>query len=222
MAVDIHALRLLSESRKKGTSFSSTITIGRQNYSYDLKGSDLCAALSITSEDAAAFLEQRYIEPLLRRLGASRIESIDNSAYEHATIVHDLNEPIPEDLKGSFSCVFDGGTIEHIFNFPQAIKNCMEMVTVGGHFLGITVANNFMGHGFYQFSPEMYYRVFSSGNGYAIEDVLLFEDYRRAPWYRVDDPEVLGHRVELINNWPTYIMVIARRVSDAKIFKSTP
>ena len=221
MGLDTHALRLLCESQKKGVSFSSTLMIGRQNY-YELKASDLSSPLSIKSEDALALLEQKYIEPLLKQLSASRIESLDNSQYEEASVIHDLNEPIPDYLKASFSCVFDCGTIEHVFNFPQAIKNCMEMVAVGGHFLGVTTANNFMGHGFYQFSPEVYYRVFSPENGYLIEDMLLCEIDRGAPWYRVEDPEGLGHRVELINNRPTYIMVVARRVSDVEIFKTTP
>jgi hypothetical protein len=221
MGVDTHVLRLLCEAREKGISFSSTMMVGRQNYSA-LMVSDLSSALKTTSQDALALYEQKYIEPLLTRFGATRIESLDNSAYEQATIIHDLNEPILEDLKASFSCVFDGGSIEHVFNFPQAIKNCMEMVAVGGHFLGVTAANNFMGHGFYQFSPELYYRVFSSDNGYRVEDMMLCETDRGAPWYRVEDPEAVGRRVELINNRPTYIMVIARRVSDAKIFDATP
>jgi hypothetical protein len=93
---------------------------------------------------------------------------------------------------------------------------------VGGHFLGVTAANNFMGHGFYQFSPELYYRVFSPENGYAVDEMILCETDRGAPWYRVDDPESLGHRVELVNNRPTYIMVMARRVSEVKIFDATP
>ena len=117
MGVDTHVLRLLSESRKGGLSFSSTIMIGRQNY-WALNPSDLCSALGIKSEDASALFEQRYIEPLLKRLGAVRIESLDNSAFEQATVIHDLNEPIPEHLKASFSCVFDGGALEHVFNFP--------------------------------------------------------------------------------------------------------
>jgi hypothetical protein len=196
--------------------------IGRQNYSSDLEAPDLCSALGIGNEDASALLEQRYIEPLLKRFGANRIESVDNSSFENATIVHDLNEPIPEHLKCSFSCVFDGGAMEHIFNFPQAVKNCMEMVEVEGHFLGVTAANNFMGHGFYQFSPELYYRVFSAENGYAVKEMLLCETDRGAPWYRVEDPESLGRRVELINNRRTYIMVVARRVSEVEIFKAAP
>lgn len=214
-------LRLLLHSRRKGLSCSSTIMIGRQNYS-ELTPSDLSSALGITTEEASALLGEKYIEPLLQRFGANRIESIDNSAFENATTIHDLNQPIPEHLKATFTCVLDGGAIEHVFNFPQAMKNCMEMVQIGGHFLGVTTANNFMGHGFYQFSPELYYRVFSPQNGFEVEEMLLCETDRGAPWYRVTDPEKLGHRVELVNNRPAYIMVMARRVSNAPIFKTTP
>ena len=98
----------------------------------------------------------------------------------------------------------------------------MEMVSVGGHFLEITAANNFMGHGFYQFGPELYYRVFSPENGFAIEDVILCEVDRGGTWYRAEDPESFGRRVELINSRPTYILVAARKVSDALILKTSP
>jgi hypothetical protein len=81
------------------------------------------------------------------------VVTLDNSAYEGAAIVIDLNAPLPDALKNRFTAVIDGGCLEHIFNFPQAIKNSMEMLSIGGHFLGITPANNFCGHGFYQFSP---------------------------------------------------------------------
>jgi hypothetical protein len=32
----------------------------------------------------------------------------------------------------------------------------------------VTPANNQMGHGFYQFSPELFFRVFSQENGYLL------------------------------------------------------
>jgi len=147
---------------------------------------------------------------------------MDCSTYQSATIAHDLNEPVPDEYKNAFSCVFDSGTVEHIFNFPQAIKNCMEMVSIGGHFLTVTTANNFMGHGFYQFSPELYYRVLSPENGFEVESMVLCETDANAAWYRVDDPQNLGSRVELINSRPTYLMVRARKTQSALIFATTP
>jgi hypothetical protein len=221
MGVDLHGLRLLSEAQKKGVSFASTIMIGRQNY-YEVDASDLARALNIPREEAAHMLKQKFVEPLLKKLGAERIESVDNSTYEQATIIHDMNTAVPEHLKGAFSCVFDGGSLEHIFNFPQAIRNCMEMVAVGGHFLEVTAANNFMGHGFYQFGPELYYRVFSPENGFAIEEVILCEVDRGGTWYRAEDPESFGRRVELINSRPTYILVVARKINEGNIFQTTP
>jgi hypothetical protein len=68
-----------------------------------------------------------------------------------------------------FSVVYGAETIEHVFNILQAFKNCMEMVCVSGHF---NVANNYMGHGFWQFGPELIYRIFSRENGFQIKAVL--------------------------------------------------
>src|SRR5437762_12288642 len=86
-----------------------------------------------------------YAEEFLKYLGAKTVHSLDNSDYEGATHVHDMNKPIPGHLKAQYSVVLDGGSLEHIFNFPVAIQNCMEMVQVGGHYLGITPTNNFVG-----------------------------------------------------------------------------
>jgi len=42
-----------------------------------------------------------------------------------------MSQPIDTIHKNKYDLVFDGGTLEHVFNFPVAIKNCMEMVKVG-------------------------------------------------------------------------------------------
>ena len=96
------------------------------------------------------------------------------------------------------------------------------MVTVGGHYVCATVANNSMGHGFYQFSPEVFYRILTPEHGFEISEMLMCELVDEAPWYRVKDPETIGHRVELINSRPTYIMFIASRTRDVPILRSLP
>ena len=55
--------------------------------------------------------------------------------------------------------VIDGGLLEHVFDFPTAIRNCMRMVRQGGHLILNLPVNNFPGHGFYRFSPELVFRV---------------------------------------------------------------
>ena len=157
-------------------------------------------------------------------LGAKETVSIDASAYEGASLVHDMNAPIGDELKRKFSTVIDGGTLEHVFNFPVAIKNCMQMLDVGGHFFAHTMANNFMGHGFYQFSPELFYRVFSPENGFLActaswcsSSASAGRDGTRRP-----TRTSINERVELINGRPTYLFVHAERVADVPMFAAAP
>lgn len=156
-----------------------------------------------------------FAEPFLELLGAERIESIDASGYEQATIIHDLNVPVPGSLHRRFTCVVDGGTIEHVFNFPNAVKSCMDMLEIGGHFIGITPANNHMGHGFYQFSPELYYRLFSAKNGFEVRTMLVRS---ASDWYEVADPEALRERTELVNAVPVTLFIIARKNTSVEGF----
>jgi hypothetical protein len=163
-----------------------------------------------------------FFEPVLAVLGAHQIDSMDYSDYEQATIVHDINKPIADDLKEKFTCVYDGGTLEHVFDFPTAIRNAMEMVAVGGHYMGISPANNQSGHGFYQFSPDLYWRVFSEANGFEVEEISVCESRRSSPVYRIEDPMKLGRRVMFTNSRPTYVLVRARRLRSVPIFETTP
>lgn len=163
-----------------------------------------------------------YAEPFLRILGACEIASFDASDYEKATCVHDFNRPIPDGFKDKFSVVLDGGTLEHIFNFPTAIKNCMEMVREGGHYLSITPTNNFLGHGFYQFSPELFFRVLSPANGFETEQIFIHEEFPESEWYAVTDPQTVRERVILINRYPSYLFIIAKKIHTVEIFKTAP
>jgi SAM-dependent methyltransferase len=163
-----------------------------------------------------------FAEPLLRLLGAEHIASLDASPYEGSSVVHDMNVEIPDTLKSSFSAVIDAGTLEHIFDFPRAIKNCLEMVQQDGHLLLITPANNFMGHGFYQFSPELFFRVCSEGNGFELVRSIFCEVDADARWYEVVDPAKARRRVELVNSRPAYLMILARKVREVPILAMAP
>jgi hypothetical protein len=226
MGFDTNGVRFLLSAKAAGVDFSRAAMIGRQKM--HVLPQTLAALLSHFGHQeclqlATELLQgDRFAEPFLRLLGAKDIASFDASEYEGATYVHDMNQAIPATHKRKFSVVVDGGTLEHVFNFPVAIRNCMEMIEVDGYYLGITPANNFMGHGFYQFSPELYYRIFSPGNGFITEQILIFEDSPNAQWVRLTDPDVLGKRVEMVNSKPAYLLVQARKIAEADIFSSCP
>lgn len=227
MGFDVNGVRALLVARSAGVRFAETMTVGRQRLHVDfalLKGDLEFFGIKVPDHEINRLLTEadRYCEPFLKRLDARVVQSIDASSYEGASVIHDMNRPIGHNLKNAFSVVIDSGSLEHVFHFPQAIKNCMEMIKVGGHFLGIVPVNNFMGHGFYQFSPELYFRVFDRENGFVMERLMLYESVKNSTWTDCPDPKVIRKRVELVNSRPTFMFVIARKTAEVQIFSSVP
>jgi hypothetical protein len=222
MGLDVNALRFLVDAKKAGIDLGDTITIGRLHINvYPRKVAQLFKKHGIPHQSIGEN-PMEFSEPCFQALGAKTISSLDASNYEGASYVHDLNQPLPEHLKERFDTVFDGGTLEHVFNFPQGVRNCMEMLRVGGRFYIHTCANNACGHGFYQLSPELFYRVFSPENGFEVERMVvhMIGPYNR--WYEVEDPNRVQSRVELISFVPINIMVRARRTAVVPIFQRMP
>lgn len=227
MGLDINATRFLLYARTQGVSFAKTAMLGRQELHVDapwLKKLLTDYGYAVTNEDVDHLLSAngRYAEPLLHMLGAEEICSFDADDYEAATDIHDFNVPIGDHFKGRFTLVLDAGSLEHVFDFPVAIKNCMEILAPGGHFVGISPANNFFGHGFYQFSPEVFFRVFASENGFAVLRMILCEVSPMPKWFEVVDPQIIGERVKLVNARRTYLMVLAQKAAAVPILTTRP
>ena len=224
MGFNINGTKLLLKLKAEGFEYGKVITLGRQRL--NLRRAQLQKNLNAFGYDVdAPALKKKnngYCEPFLELLGSTHVDSMDVSDYEKATVMHDLNEPISQNLKESYDTVIDSGTLEHVFNFPTAIKNCMELLNRGGHFIGLTPCNNFFGHGFYQFSPELYYRVFSKENGFQVRNMYFFIDDPATSFYSVKDPAEVRERVILNNAFPAFLFVVAERVSIEPIFRNTP
>ncbi|MGD0459035.1 MAG: hypothetical protein ABSC21_14975 [Terriglobia bacterium] len=201
MGISYHEARGLVELYKRNGSLGRTATLGTQDLHVGPARlrrllEELNAATDLIPQGAA---EQRHsADGFLKMLGATEVVSFDCSDYEGAAVVHDMNLPVPPHFRDSFDLVYDGGTLEHVYNFPQAVTNCMDMLRVSGLLVTSTPSNNFLGHGFYQFSPELFYRLFSPENGFRVERMLAFECARGGSWYEVADPKELGRRVELL------------------------
>lgn len=216
---------LLSSQKKRKISFEKMVMIGRQNLHLNpdqLKEAFL--KFGFKDIDVIKIFDKNntYAEPLLKAMGADIVDSIDASDYEDASIIHDMSNPVADKYKNQYDLVLDSGTLEHVFNFPVAIKNCMELVKTGGHFIGIYPCNNFFGHGFYQFSSELFYRVLSKENGYNILDVILFTDEKNATFYSVPDTSEEHQRINFTNTKPVLMYVLAEKKNDGVIFENNP
>ena len=231
MALDLNAVKLMLWARNLGVSLERTLTLGRQGLSCspaELRRSLLDFGFEAKPDHIRRIFEHPastnlFSEEFLRQLGAKDIVSVDLSDYEGATLIHDLNKPFPADCQSAFSFVLDSGTLEHIFDYPAALRHTLELVRPRGHFLTITPANNLIGHGFYQFSPELFFRVLNADNGFVLHKMVLFDCLKTdAPFYQVLDPARTGGRTNLRSKKPLYLAALAQRMTSTPILTRSP
>jgi hypothetical protein len=218
MGIEINAVKSFELLKNKNIKIDNLATLGRQ-FLY-IKPKKFIKY--IDKNRRKKYLDLKWLDNadgFFKVCGAKNIDSFDFSEYENANHIWDMNKSIIEEYKNKYDLLFDGGTLEHIFNFPIAIKNCMEMIKVGGHFLSITCANNFSGHGFYQFSPELFFRIFSKENGFENTEIYISENNI---WYRVLDPNSVKSRVLFKNSQQTYIIIFSKKTKICEIFQSFP
>ncbi len=238
MGIDYQMARTLIEAQQRGASFATCLTIGRQEVHLHPQERRLLAELLANGARPAATdyfrtdagrhdaFADRFLKDVL---GVESLDVLDFSNYQGATITWDLNSPVGSEVEERFDAVIDGGTLEHIFHVPAALANIMRMARVGGAvFLGVP-ANNMCGHGFYQFSPELMFRVFSPENGFQIERLRLFEARYPSPEltsnlvaYDVVDPADVRERVGLMSTKAAMMIVEARRTARVAPFETMP
>ncbi|MEI6340328.1 MAG: class I SAM-dependent methyltransferase [Verrucomicrobiota bacterium] len=218
MAIERNCAMLMLKARRDGASFQRSLMLGHQGLGLDDRA---YRAFHHACGSRPASTRPAYADDLFPALGADQVDVMDFSGYEGANLLHDLNQPVPAAWHGQFDVVVDGGTLEHVFNIPVALRNVMELLRPGGRFLSATIPNNWCGHGFYQFSPELFFRVFSPENGFRIEGMFMAEiDGSR--WWSVRDPAVARSRVELVNDRPVYLLVQAVRDAVVPVLAATP
>lgn len=222
MGLDLNSVKFLLWSKNLGVSFDRTLTLGRQgmscargalrrelkNFGIPFDENDVNRCFEKTPSTPA------FAENFLKFLGAKKIVTVDRSDFEGATLLHDLNDRFPEDLRGTFDLVIDGGTLEHIFDYPRALSNCLELLRAEGHFVTLTPASGAMGHGFYQFSPELFFRVFSQERGYALKKIVLYECAKtNSDFFDVQDPARSGGR-SVSPLQPMQLAVLAQKLIE--------
>ena len=224
MGIDIHNLNFMAHARDLGARFDTCIGIGRQAVFIDdwmlarhrtARGLAPLHAEPVTARATGAPV---YFEPMLQQwFGARVVDSVDASPYEQARLLHDMNLPWPRNgplaaERGRFDAVLDFGCLEHVFDFPVAWRNCVDLCRVGGHLLHALPANNLAGHGFYQFSPELFFNLYRAERGFELQALYLAVKADPGRWWQVASPLELGRRVNLRNSHEVYLLVLARKL----------
>jgi hypothetical protein len=202
MALTFHTFKFLEKLKKNNLYFGETLTIGRLN---NLLEKEDYKRLNIqVNQDV-------YADELLKQhFNLSSLNALDYSSFEDADIIHDLNTPL-ENSKKQFDTVVDFGTTEHVFNVTECLKNISNLCKVNGHIVHCLPANNNCGHGFWQFSPELFFSIYNNKNGFDKTEIFLINLFDKKNWYKINKQKS-GERLELNSAEPLYLLVKTKKI----------
>jgi hypothetical protein len=89
-----------------------------------------------------------------------------------------LNKDVPADLYNRYDLIYDGGTSEHVFNFPKVLENYNRMLKVGGRIIHALPSSNFVDHGFYMFSPTVFVDYYASNKWDIINTFFIKHSFK--------------------------------------------
>jgi SAM-dependent methyltransferase len=91
--------------------------------------------------------------------------SLDQSSYENADLVFDLQAELPAEYRGFADFVLDGGSLDNIFDPAAAIRNISRMLKPGGRFISMNTGGP-NPSAYLKFSPD-WFMDFCAINDYA-------------------------------------------------------
>jgi hypothetical protein len=204
MGIDVCGLMALKFASNFGP-FGRTLTLGRQQIHVDNN------VLRQAVNDSVVEQKMDFCESFLMKwFGAKCVDSADISGFEGASIICDLGKPVPPNLHFRWDTIIDFGTSEHVFEFPTLLENIRNALVYGGQILHVLPANNFCGHGFYQFSPDLFLQVYSEINGYSSTEVFIAEISEPRKWRRITKRED-GSRLDVSTKGSAYVVVRSKK-----------
>lgn len=192
MGLTITSLKYILQKKKKYGFSGPVLTLGNQDIyatgedirkwaeEYNIELNNPGKTLYSTSSDVPKINKEasQYIhaKTFFEFLGISEENyyDIDKFPFDKPRIIHDLQDPINPKFHDFFNLIIDAGTMEHIFDVRAVMENLAKMTKIGGYVLQFIPAQNFLNHGFYQFSPTFFYDFYTS-NGFEITESYIIE-----------------------------------------------
>ncbi len=113
-------------------------------------------------------------QTVLTLLWADHVYVADISPYENPDFIINLNNPIDEEYRDRFDTIIDIGILEHVYDVPTAFENILHMLKVDGIMILRLLSSGAIDHGFYYFSPTLFFDYFES-NGFIHWVVILWK-----------------------------------------------
>ena len=157
---------------------------------------------------------------LFSLFGSDQVFSSDSSKYENSDLVIDLNNRVNNKLINKFDNIVDIGTLEHVFDTCSALENYIRMLKKGGYLLIAVPCSNMIDHGFYTFSPTLFYDYFTCNNfkvlsSYLRESSPFVYEYRS----KIYSYKKLGLEIPFISDRAVEFIILAKKMKNIKKVK---
>ena len=208
----------------------SIVMLGKQDVGFTYKFFiEKCssAGFELKDEDVKGMSNKQLYsradsEVLFSMLGFKEVHALDVSDYEGADICVDLNVTIPEELHGRFDVVYDGGTLEHIFNVKTGLDNISLLTKKGGVIIHDVPAANWCNHGFYSFSPTLFLDYYMANN-FEVNTTYLYvynfvngrAQYCTPDCRLVDVQPILAEKMDLKSERAILVCVVTKKEDSA-------
>lgn len=219
MGISRGAIKLLGAAVRNDVRAGSVITFGVQSVqATEVNARALLASVGIDTArvpaDKAQLPARIHQDRLFKLLGFSTVEGIDFYPDEKPTHVIDLNVPVPSSMWSQYDLVYDGGTAEHCFAAAEVFCNALRLVRRGGRIIHHLPMNNWVDHGFYQFSPTLFFDFYGANGCNDLSLLIHFSQkgrekcIRYRPGRDVDLPYSLGRDANVsaffsaVKAWP--------------------
>lgn len=206
---------LLQELSRKGLLSGKLLQLGVQRISPDAK--ILIKSFATREDSKFRFEATSSKKQFWHNLGFEFVSSLDNSDFEGAEIVWDLNLPLNDSFVERFDVIFDGGTMEHVFNTKCVLENIGKLLKIGGLAIHESPSSNSVDHGLYSFSPTLFQDYYSKLDYEIIEILLVVKKRHKAKIYQYSPRD---RNTEIPENWGNKnvnVWCVARKRSDMVI-----
>ncbi len=181
MGISTHIFRAFLREHKHRPFVGKGLLIGRQSVFFDVaQARHICESEGVPMSDtfAEADVDTRgggeIIDyDLFASFCDMRMDALDITAYEHANIVHDMNEPVPEHLENQYDFIFNGSCMDNLFSPGEFMNNCTKMLRPGGRVVNIEHGSMYPG-AYITYSPD-YFLDYYAVNDFADALVIVCE-----------------------------------------------
>jgi len=128
-----------------------------------------------------------------------RVETVD--VFGSPSIVMDLHQQAPPELRNRFDMIIDAGTMFCCFDVATVAKNCFEMLKDDGVIVHQAALSGYYGRCYYNFHPSLFKDLYEQ-NGFALTnmEIRVFREpnwlarlqYRYRRWRKLPVGEYAG------------------------------